>query len=240
MSQIYRTYVGDIFCEIIVNQSFKKTIIYCPGLPDLPKDSKYLLELSMNFGYNIVYPRYRGSYESYGIFLENNPSNDILDIINYFNSTNEFQEHYNLDIINLELGEVTLLASSFGAIVALDVAKKSNNINLVLVSGMIEIDDRIEKELKFLGNFLERSYKNVYRINLNNLLSMKEKFYPDTFHTRDLDSKVVFIHGKKDSLIPIENITKKINGFDLELIELDFGHMRVSSVPIDIFKGLLK
>jgi len=49
-------------------------------MPSIPSKQPLMEFLSRN-GYWVIYPRYRGAWESAGQFLEKSPHEDILDII---------------------------------------------------------------------------------------------------------------------------------------------------------------
>src|ERR1700753_788119 len=58
----------------------QKGIVLCDGMPSLPH-KQALMNFLSGKGYWVFYPRYRGSWESDGKFLEKSPHLDILDVI---------------------------------------------------------------------------------------------------------------------------------------------------------------
>src|SRR5436305_3830484 len=58
----------------------QKLIILCDGMPSIPRKQS-LSEFLAAKGFWVIYPRYRGAWESSGEFLERSPHEDILDII---------------------------------------------------------------------------------------------------------------------------------------------------------------
>src|SRR6185437_15649735 len=55
-------------------------IILCDGMPSVPRKqplAKFLAEK----GYWVIYPRWRGAWESEGEFLEQSPEQDLKDIL---------------------------------------------------------------------------------------------------------------------------------------------------------------
>lgn len=58
----------------------QKLIILCDGMPSIPRKQS-LSEFLAAKGFWVIYPRYRGAWESGGEFLERSPHEDILDII---------------------------------------------------------------------------------------------------------------------------------------------------------------
>jgi dipeptidyl aminopeptidase/acylaminoacyl peptidase len=81
---IYRTrFKQQIIAEFLPATSKSKkqrVIILCDGMPSMPR-KQALMEFLATEGYWVFYPRYRGSWESGGQFLEKSPDRDILDVI---------------------------------------------------------------------------------------------------------------------------------------------------------------
>src|SRR5438874_13607522 len=59
----------------------QKLIILCDGMPSVPR-KQALAQVLAQKGYWVIYPRWRGAWESGGRFLENSPDKDVSDIIN--------------------------------------------------------------------------------------------------------------------------------------------------------------
>src|SRR5215467_11658216 len=57
-----------------------KVIILCDGMPSIPRKQP-LAEFLSRQGYWVFYPRYRGAWESDGVFLARSPHEDILDVV---------------------------------------------------------------------------------------------------------------------------------------------------------------
>ena len=57
-----------------------RVIILCDGMPSIPR-KQGLCEFLAAQGFWVVYPRYRGAWESGGEFLRRSPHEDILDVI---------------------------------------------------------------------------------------------------------------------------------------------------------------
>jgi esterase/lipase len=61
-------------------QGTQQVIILCDGMPSIPHKQP-LMEFLAGKGFWVLYPRYRGAWESGGQFLEKSPHEDILDIL---------------------------------------------------------------------------------------------------------------------------------------------------------------
>src|ERR1700746_2695084 len=62
------------------SRKVQKVIVLCDGMPSVPRKQP-LAEFLSKKGYWVFYPRYRGAWESDGVFLERSPHEDILDVI---------------------------------------------------------------------------------------------------------------------------------------------------------------
>src|SRR5512146_306190 len=58
----------------------QRVIIFCDGMPSVPRKQPLAEFLALK-GYWVFYPRYRGTWESDGIFLQKSPQDDIRDVI---------------------------------------------------------------------------------------------------------------------------------------------------------------
>ncbi|MGA7303175.1 MAG: hypothetical protein WBX10_22840, partial [Candidatus Sulfotelmatobacter sp.] len=58
----------------------QRVIILCDGMPSIPR-KQGLCEFLAGRGFWVVYPRYRGAWESGGEFLQHSPHEDILDVV---------------------------------------------------------------------------------------------------------------------------------------------------------------
>jgi hypothetical protein len=61
----------------------QKLIILCDGMPSIPR-KRPLSEFLAAKGFWVIYPRYRGAWESGGEFLSRSPHEDILEILDVF------------------------------------------------------------------------------------------------------------------------------------------------------------
>ncbi len=81
---MFRTrFKGEIVAEFLPPvraRKKQKVIILCDGMPSIPR-KQALVEFLAGKGFWVVYPRYRGTWESGGEFLERSPHEDILDVV---------------------------------------------------------------------------------------------------------------------------------------------------------------
>ena len=79
--KIYRGRINEIIFEFTPPQkSSQGVIIICDGLPSVP-NRKELMTILADKGFVVVFPRYKGTWESDGEFLKESPVKDIEEIL---------------------------------------------------------------------------------------------------------------------------------------------------------------
>ena len=113
MYSILRTLIKkQILCEFVApRHPSRKVIILAKGLPSQPRNEDVMLFLARK-GYWVFLPRYRGSWESTGLFLRHAPAQDIKDVIDQL--TSGFVAIDNGKRYKIANPEVYLIGNSFG------------------------------------------------------------------------------------------------------------------------------
>src|SRR5436853_241803 len=88
-----------------------KIVFICDGMPGIPKKQGLMRFLSQK-GFWVIYPRYRGAWESGGVFLRKSPHLDILDIISEFKK--EVKEVTYGKKFRINPKEIFVIGGSFG------------------------------------------------------------------------------------------------------------------------------
>jgi pimeloyl-ACP methyl ester carboxylesterase len=94
----------------------QKLIILCDGMPSIPRKQS-LSEFLAATGFWVIYPRYRGTWESGGEFLKQSPHEDILDII--ADLPKELEEIAFGQRFRLSPKQIFVIGGSFGGAAAL-------------------------------------------------------------------------------------------------------------------------
>ena len=95
-----------------------KVIVLCDGMPSIPRKQE-LAEFLAQKGYWVFYPRYRGSWESGGEFLERSPHLDILAVIDGLNR--EIRELAFGQRFRVRASKIFVIGGSFGGAAAISV-----------------------------------------------------------------------------------------------------------------------
>jgi hypothetical protein len=195
----------EIICEFLppVKKS-NKVIILAAGAPGYPKKNELLSFLSEK-GYWVFLPRYRGSWESGGSFLEKSPHEDLLDIMD------ELPKGF-IDILSrkkytIAKPEIYIIGGSFGGPAALLASKDPRVKKAVALASVIDwrIDGKDEPMHEF-ERFVKEGFMNGYRFTQKNWDKLKNgTFYNPIAEWAVFDPrKILLVHGKKDGSCPIK------------------------------------
>jgi pimeloyl-ACP methyl ester carboxylesterase len=117
---MFRTrFKEQIVAEFLLPSQPRKTqrlIILCDGMPSIPRKQP-LSEFLAAKGFWVIYPRYRGAWESGGHFLEKSPHEDILDIID--DLPKEIEEIAFGRRFRLSPNQIFVIGGSFGGAAAI-------------------------------------------------------------------------------------------------------------------------
>src|SRR6201993_2311354 len=117
---MFRTrFRNEILAEFLPSARARKKqqlIILCDGMPSIPRKQP-LAEFIARKGFWVLYPRYRGAWESDGEFLARSPHEDVLDVISGFSKP--IKELAFGKEFEVSPNEVFVIGGSFGGAVAL-------------------------------------------------------------------------------------------------------------------------
>lgn len=243
MEYLYKTFINGICCEIGIAKKPKATIIFCPGLPEFPKKQNILKKLTSE-GFNTIYPRYRGTFESEGYFLEKSSAYDIEEIISQLKKDKEFKEIYNNENIKISFGNnIIIVGNSFGgsvAIHALSLIKNSNGLIFCPVTNFKELG-KIEGEQNLVSkkNFFMEGFKFIYRYSKNsfNNLIGNRLIPPSEDLLKNFNGKIILYHGKDDKTVNPQrskNLSKQFNFITLKIVKGK--HINLDDIPFDNLK----
>ncbi|TSC86811.1 MAG: Uncharacterized protein G01um101416_576 [Microgenomates group bacterium Gr01-1014_16] len=210
---MYRSYIDKIHClfSLPSSEPQKKIIIACSGLPGQPENYE-LFSYFTQEGFICVHPKYEGTWESYGKFLNHSPVDDILKVIDHLKKERSLVSAYDNSLIKFDFDEVILFGSSFGGSVALVSAARSQNVNrAIAIAPVIDFstqgkDKREEQDLTNLGEFLQRGYGRAYDFELRDwkkLLEGKIDMNPIKYIKELSPKKLFLVHGEEDKTISV-------------------------------------
>lgn len=236
---MFRTrFAKDIVAEFLPPSRPRKrqrVIILCDGMPGIPRKQP-LADWLARKGYWVLYPRYRGAWESAGEFLARSPHEDVLDVIAGLNKP--IEEAAYGKIFKVEPDEIFVIGGSFGGTAAvlcsLDPRVKRVIANCPVVDwSILRSALRAETTNRNYVAYLRDAFGQGYRLSQKNW----NKLYSGTFfnpihYADEIDpSKIMMFHAKDDPSIPWRSVEKfaKKTGVKLKLFARG-GHGRTEFI----------
>ncbi len=210
MPYTFRTRIKkEIVAEFVppIRQS-NKIIILCCGMPSYPAKKELMFFLAER-GYWVFLPRYRGSWESDGSFLQKSPHLDVIDVIDSLSSG--FYDLWNQKKYKIKTPRIYLIGSSFGGS-AVILASRDKRVQKVIALSPV-IDWRVETKLEpidWLGEFTRKAFGNGYRFKQKDWEKLKSgTFYNPIATVKELNKdKIYIIHAKDDEVVYADTSVK--------------------------------
>lgn len=214
--QIIRTrFKKDIVAEISVpsRPTSGRVIILASGVPSSPSKTS-LLEFLANEGFWAISFRYRGSWESGGVFLKKSPHEDILDIVDGL--SRPLTDVWTKKKFKIGAREIFVIGSSFGGAGALLASCDKRIKKIVALSPVV--DWRIKSKEEPLPEFyriIKEGYSMGYRFTKKEFSKLESgKFYNPMLCADKINGVKLFIICAKDdgvvSYKPVERFAKTV------------------------------
>jgi pimeloyl-ACP methyl ester carboxylesterase len=186
----------------------QKLIILCDGMPSIPRKQS-LSEFLSARGFWVIYPRYRGAWESSGEFLERSPHEDILDIIGELPRGMEeiaFGRRF-----RLSPDKIFIIGGSFGGaaaiLLSLDPRVKRVVANCSVVDwSILDTAEKAETANTNYAEYIRQAFGDAYRLSDANWRKLRSGTFYNPWHRRKEveGSKVLMFHAKDDPNVPYE------------------------------------
>ncbi|MGK2848874.1 MAG: alpha/beta hydrolase family protein [Minisyncoccota bacterium] len=203
-------FAKDIVAEVILpDKQTGKVAIFASGFPSSP-NKKSLLQFLARQGYVAIFPRYRGTWESDGFFLERSPAQDIRDVIDDLTKNKGFINIATGEFQKIKVSAIHLFGASFGGSAVI------LNSHLPIVKKVIALapvlDWSIEGESEpFVPHirFVKEGFGGAYRVrhpqDWHKLI--QRDFYNPIANTHTIVGKKIFLlHCLDDTIVPYEPI----------------------------------
>ena len=208
----------------------QRVIVLCDGMPSIPRKQGLAEFLSEN-GFWVLYPRYRGAWESGGEFLERSPHLDILDVIDGLGR--EFRELAFGQRFRVMPDEIFVIGGSFGGAAALlcslDERVKRVIANCPVVDwGILLREQKKETSNPNYAAYIRDAFGQGYRLSDRNWNKLRDgKFFNPAYHAREINGeKIMMFHAQDDPYVPHRTVEKfaKRTGAKLKLFRRG-GHL---------------
>ena len=220
----------EIIAEFLMpKRRSTKVIIFLDGLPSVPS-KKPLLEFFAKKGYWVFHPRYRGTWESEGKFLQASPEKDVLDVIDQL--PKGFKDLYDGTTYKIKPKTIYIFGGSGGSPAAI-LASRNPDVNKVVVFAPVVNWQTPTKDVTIdsLANFTKIAFGNGYRLAKNGWNKLKTgKFYNPINHIKEIDGRKTFIiQAKDDKSILWKPVAEFAKAIDCQLLLVKKGEHLSSS-----------
>lgn len=196
------------FLPPLINTKKHKVIIFAGGMPGYP-DKKSFIEFFARKGFWVFVPRYRGTWESDGVFLKNSPHLDILDIIDEL--PKGFTSLWDNKKFKLKPDHIFIFGSSFGGPAAALALLDKRVDKSILFSPVVDWTYPSKTENKsVMTKFTKEAFGNGYRIDKKGWDKLyKGNFYNPAKNANQIDgSKLLIFHALDDEIVDYRSVTK--------------------------------
>lgn len=216
---IHRTRIGrDLIAEFAVPPTEKlrkkgRVALIAKGVPGMP-GSAHFLEFLAREGFYAISPRYRGTWESGGVFLKEDPTDDIEEVLNALGkpliSLYEGREY------TVPSEPVYVFVASFGGPAGLFLSKDARVERVFAYSPVVDWRVPMPKEpVKGFTKMTKLLYGEAYRIDPKGEAKLLSgTFYNPASAPYEIDgSKVHIFHAKDDDIVsfdPVRAFAKQI------------------------------
>lgn len=225
-------FAGEIVAEFWApRKPSHKAIILCDGCPTMP-DKHRVAEFLAKKGYWVFHPRYRGSWESGGKFLEESPEQDVLLVAEELNAG--FVNVYDGIEYLLDITDITVVGASFGGAAAILSLKYPIITKAVALSPVIDWRVKSKAEpFDFFTYVLKEGFGEGYRAHKDAWRRLKGgKFYNPIAEAKLIDpTRLLLVHALDDKVIPILPLRRFIKKLKQKpLILKKGGHFSSSTI----------
>jgi len=213
MKEIFRTRIKkDIVAECIPPQRALKrnrVLIVAGGMPSVPKQNE-VLEYWSQKNYWVIFPRYRGSWESGGEFLNRSPAEDIADIVRHISQQQYVRDSARNVDVEIRDPHIYVIGVSFGGPAALFASSIEEVRSVVVLSSVIDwrgMEGGVEP-MKWLGLFVREAFGMGYRFKMSNWKRLaSNKLYSPVLMPDNIEfSKCYLIHARDDDVVPVSAV----------------------------------
>jgi pimeloyl-ACP methyl ester carboxylesterase len=225
---MYRTtFSEEIVAEFLPPVSRTKRqrlIILCDGMPSVPRKQPLAQFLSQK-GYWVIYPRWRGAWESGGRFLEKSPAKDLSDIIDEL--PKKIREVAFGKRFFLSPEKIFVIGGSFGGTAAILSSLDPRVTRAIANCPVVNWSILPEEQKKETSNpsyaaYICAAFGNGYRLSEKHWKKLSSgTFFNPAHHLHELTaSKILIFHAKDDPYIPWRSVERfaSRSGIELKLL----------------------
>jgi alpha-beta hydrolase superfamily lysophospholipase len=215
----------------------QQVIILCDGMPSVPRKQP-LAKFLANKGFWVIYPRWRGAWESDGQFLKHSPEQDLRDIVDELPKgvrESAFGQQF-----TLKPEEIFVIGGSFGGAAAI-LASLDRRVDRVVANcpvvdwSILDDEQRKETSNPSYPAYLRKAFGNAYRLKETNWNKLRSGKFFNPAHEigRLAPGKILLFHAKDDPYIPWQSVRQfaQAAGIKLKLLPRG-GHLKTEETVI--------
>jgi len=241
---IYRAKYKNIIFEFLPAEGESRgTIILCEGLPSAPNKKEAMVTLQ-GLGFDVVFPRYRGTWESGGEFLAQSPVQDIEDIVGYLASDELIKELYAGKEFGLSKN-IYAIGSSFGGTVALCLFSNDKVKKIIALSPVVDFKAQGkngEQGIMEMARFVKEGFNQAYRFEEEDWKKLANGglFNPPQEMEEDGVKKVFVVFDENDDSVSAESIQDYCQRNGVEYMKTEgMGHLSFSAMNEKLWVNVL-
>lgn len=208
----------------------ERLILLCDGMPSMPR-KQGLAEFLSERGFWVIYPRWRGAWESSGRLLGLPPQQDLSDILDELPSglaESAFGQRF-----ALQPRQVFVIGGSFGGAAALLASLDPRVTKVVANCPVVDWSILDEEQGKETSNpsyaaYIREAFGEGYRLSGRNWNKLRTgRFFNPIYEIARLDArKILMFHAQDDPYVPWRSVAEfaEAGGFRLRLLRRG-GHL---------------
>ena len=217
----------DIIAEILLPpKQIGRVLILLGGAPSMPSKPD-VMRFWAEKGYTCVLPRLRGTWESGGEFLAQDPVLDIFDIVNEITSKNfvgiqTIAEPLEKKMLKLKVKTIFVLGASFGGTGAVLASQHPKVKKVVALAPVIDWSfDAPLEPFECFQEFTRLAFGDAYRGKASSWKKMQQNkiFSPLKDTKKVTGKKVLIIHAGDDDVVLIDPVYSFIRDTGAALVE---------------------
>lgn len=195
----------DIVCEYLAPLTkSNKVLILCSGMPGYPGGGGKAIRTFAERGYWVFVPRYAGSWESGGKFLEHSPHEDVLSVVE--GVSKGFRDAWSGQTMRVAKPKIFIIGASFGGPAAILASCDARVAKAVALSPVIDwkAQDKTTEPVDFMARFIHEGFGEAYR----GKETVWKKLASGTFYNPAHEAqsvkgkKLLILHAKDDEVVP--------------------------------------
>ncbi len=200
-----RTRFGGIACEYMAPLTkSRKVIVLCSGMPGYPGGNGRAIRTLAERGYWVFVPRYAGSWESAGMFLAHEPTDDVLAVVHGVGRG--FMDAWSQKVLKVANPQVYVIGASFGGAAAILSTRDALVNKVVALSPVIDwrAQDKTTEPVDIMARFVHEAFGSAYRgkVSVWRKLASGKFYNPEHKKKGVAGKKLMIIHAKDDEVVP--------------------------------------